>query len=256
MYKYSASCCFLGVRLDSSAAAACGREGGVSGCGSSTTLQRAHAPAGDHRGAAGGATGGAGTAPALARPGPAPAAQRGPGGGVAGRSRAVEEPPPFWCRRLGLEGERSGSRSDAARSSLTVRRRRRRNGVAAGQGRATGCQRSRSFLLFSGGGFFGTEEMDSGARPGGGGGAPGQSREYKLVMLGAGGVGKSGAYGSSGRGRSAAGGGSPGAGRCGAAPETLCPAAGGAAAFPSLRGAGWGTPQVALVTGAPESSAR
>ncbi|KAM4755789.1 GTP-binding protein Rit1 [Corvus hawaiiensis] len=33
--------------------------------------------------------------------------------------------------------------------------------------------------------------MDPGARPGGGGGAPGQSREYKLVMLGAGGVGKS-----------------------------------------------------------------
>ncbi|NWH41508.1 RIT1 protein, partial [Chloropsis hardwickii] len=32
--------------------------------------------------------------------------------------------------------------------------------------------------------------MDPGARPGGGG-APGQSREYKLVMLGAGGVGKS-----------------------------------------------------------------
>ncbi|NWT60231.1 RIT1 protein, partial [Erythrocercus mccallii] len=31
--------------------------------------------------------------------------------------------------------------------------------------------------------------MDAGARPGGG--APGQSREYKLVMLGAGGVGKS-----------------------------------------------------------------
>lgn len=33
-------------------------------------------------------------------------------------------------------------------------------------------------------------EMDSGARQGGG--ALGQSREYKLVMLGAGGVGKSG----------------------------------------------------------------
>lgn len=124
--------------------------------------------------------------------------------------------------------------------------------MAAGQGRATGCQRSRSFLLFSGGGFFGAEEMDAGARPGGGGGgAPGQSREYKLVMLGAGGVGKSGAYGSSGRGRSAAGAGSAGGGRCGAAPETLCPAA-----FPSLRGAGWATPQVALVAGAPESSAR
>ncbi|XP_041333917.1 GTP-binding protein Rit1 isoform X1 [Pyrgilauda ruficollis] len=33
--------------------------------------------------------------------------------------------------------------------------------------------------------------MEPAARPGGGGGAAGQSREYKLVMLGAGGVGKS-----------------------------------------------------------------
>uniref|UniRef100_A0A8D0HET1 small monomeric GTPase n=1 Tax=Sphenodon punctatus TaxID=8508 RepID=A0A8D0HET1_SPHPU len=37
--------------------------------------------------------------------------------------------------------------------------------------------------------------MEPGARPSGGGGAaPGQPREYKLVMLGAGGVGKSGAF--------------------------------------------------------------
>ncbi|XP_041253257.1 GTP-binding protein Rit1 isoform X2 [Onychostruthus taczanowskii] len=37
--------------------------------------------------------------------------------------------------------------------------------------------------------------MEPAARPGGGGGAAGQSREYKLVMLGAGGVGKSGECG-------------------------------------------------------------
>lgn len=45
---------------------------------------------------------------------------------------------------------------------------------------------------------MGAEEMDAGARPGGG--TPGQPREYKLVMLGAGGVGKSGACGGRGRG--------------------------------------------------------
>lgn len=102
---------------------------------------------------------------------------------MAGRSLAAEEPPPFWCRCLfadrrarceepGAEEERGGGGSPGPAKSL----------------RLLTLFFFYSPLLFSGGGLF-AEEMDGGARPGG---APGQSREYKLVMLGAGGVGKSG----------------------------------------------------------------
>lgn len=134
---------------------------------------------------------------------PRRAGHGGRGRALAGRGGAAAilvSPPGAGARPAGCGAEEpDGEGEEGAKEES--------GGGGAGPGRAKGGRCSPSFLFSSGGGgFFGAEEMDSGARPGGGG-APGQSREYKLVMLGAGGVGKSGAWGGGRGGRP-----------CGAAP--------------------------------------